>query len=214
MTRFNVADELDSFVVKEKFTVKSPKITGSSTQLIIPMSQPLNQEKSSKASRSSKISSNSVPSYSKMITAQSLSLSKSVSSQKGKISGFPTSISSIKISSSSNKSNSSPFSPKSSSIPPSYPTSPSPYSSPFPSLPRKPLYPSLSLGGGFGGPKGNGLGSEKWFQKKHKIKTWDKMLKTFGVNVGRDNVKSLNRLDKRLSKLDRYDRKVGRKRKR
>jgi hypothetical protein len=74
---------------------------------------------------------------------------------------------------------------------------------------KVPLMPSLSLGGGFDnlGPKGNRTG--QWFQKKHKIKTYSQMLRTFGVGKA---AKPMRQVDKALSKhINKLDKKLIRK---
>jgi hypothetical protein len=68
---------------------------------------------------------------------------------------------------------------------------------------------SFSLGGGFDGPRGGGAFTGKWFEKKHKIKTPEAMLKTFGVKSPRGN--ALNFIDRAATRLDKP--RKGRKRK-
>jgi len=87
------------------------------------------------------------------------------------------------------------------------------FKTPQPQMPFIPknfgAMPSFGLGGGFDnlGPKGNRTG--QWFQKKHKIKTYTQMLRTFGVGKA---AKPMRYVDKALSKpINKLDKKLIRK---
>ena len=82
-------------------------------------------------------------------------------------------------------------------IPPSYPKSPSPKMPTFStqSYAKTNLYPPMAFGGGFDRKGQGGIGS-KWFQKRHKIKTYTQMLGTFGLGPA---AKPMRMADKALS---------------
>jgi hypothetical protein len=80
----------------------------------------------------------------------------------------------------------------------------------LPKFPRQPLpkFPVGSLGGGSGGASGRGSFGGQWYLKRHKIKTFDQMLKTVGVGLPKGAVRSLNRLDKSMQKMDKATSKI------
>jgi hypothetical protein len=71
---------------------------------------------------------------------------------------------------------------------------------PQPSKMNVPSLPMFGSGGGYGASGPKGLFSGRWYQKRHKIKTYSQMLKTFGVGGVGKPLRQIEKSTKHLAK--------------